>query len=382
MARILTVDDDPAMVELIQRALQREGHQVTAALQGQAALELARRQPPDLVLLDIVMPEMDGIEVCQALRAERTLAAVPVLFLTAKGMIEDKLAAFDAGGDDYLTKPFDLRELVARVSALLRRSEPPPELLAPTPAAPPRAVEKEGEEPTAELPFLQVYALGRARVIRDGHLITNADWDSVTTKELFFYFLTSRSGLRKEQVLDNFWQDTPVNRANSIFHSTMYRLRRALSPQVVLYQDGWYYLNPALRYWFDVEVFEQLLDQAHAAPPDSPERFKALEDAVGLYQGDFLEEFYSDWPFFQREALRERSITALVELADIHTQRGDYPQALELYKAALAKDNYREDVLRKIMACYTLAGNRGAAIRYYEQWRQLYEAELGIAPSI
>jgi two-component SAPR family response regulator len=381
MARILTVDDDPAMVELIQRALQREGHQIAVALQGQAALELARRQPPDLILLDIIMPEMDGIEVCQALRTETTLAAVPVLFLTAKGMIEDKLAAFDAGGDDYLTKPFDLRELVARVRALVRRSEPPPEPLAPAPVAP-VAPALPKPEPVAELPFVQVYALGRARVIRDGRLITNADWDSATTKELFFYFLVSRTGRRKEQVLDNFWQDTPVNRANSIFHSTLYRLRRALSPQAVLYQDGWYYLNPALCYWFDVEAFKQLLDQAHTAPPDSLDRRKALEDAISLYQGDFLEEFYSDWPFFEREALRERYITALVELADIHTQRGDYPQALELYKAALAKDSYREDVLRKIMACYTLAGNRGAAVRYYEQWRQLYEAELGVAPSI
>jgi two-component SAPR family response regulator len=381
MARILTVDDDPAMVELIQRALQHEGHQVSVALQGQSALELARRQPPDLILLDIIMPEMDGIEVCQALRTDTTLAGVPVLFLTAKGMIEDKLAAFDAGGDDYLTKPFDLRELVARVRALVRRSEPPPEPPAVEPAAP-VAPEPPKPEPEADLPFVQVFALGRARVIRDGHLITNADWDSATTKELFYYFLVSRSGLRKEQVLDDFWRDTPVNRANSIFHSTLYRLRRALSPRVVLYRDGWYYLNPALRYWFDVEAFNQLLDQAHAAPPDSLDRRKALEDATDLYQGDFLEEFYSDWPFFEREALQERYITALVGLADIYTQHGSYTKALELYKTALAKDNYREDVLRKIMACYTLAGNRGGAIRYYEQWRQLYEAELGVAPSI
>jgi DNA-binding response OmpR family regulator len=83
-----------------------------------------RRKRPDLIILDIVMPGMNGLEVCERLRTDPTLAAVPILFLTAKGDVEDRIEGFKAGGDDYLSKPFDLRELCLRVEALLRRSGP------------------------------------------------------------------------------------------------------------------------------------------------------------------------------------------------------------------------------------------------------------------
>lgn len=124
MASILVVDDERDVAWAVERGLSSRGHRVMAAHSGQRALELMRRQRPDLIILDIVMPGMDGIEVCERLRSDPTLAAVPILFLTAKGEVEDRIEGFEAGGDDYLSKPFDLRELSLRVEALLRRSGP------------------------------------------------------------------------------------------------------------------------------------------------------------------------------------------------------------------------------------------------------------------
>lgn len=119
---VLVVDDDIAVAETIERTLTLSGHEVEVAHRGADALLAARQRRPDLVVLDIMMPGMSGIDVCRHLRANPELQYIPILFLTAKGEIADKIEGFEAGADDYLTKPFDLRELDLRVKALLRRS--------------------------------------------------------------------------------------------------------------------------------------------------------------------------------------------------------------------------------------------------------------------
>lgn len=119
---ILVVDDNEDVAETIDRSLRRAGYEVVVAYRGADALQIARARHPDLVVLDILMPGMTGIEVCRHMRANPDLAQTPILFLTAKGEIGDKIEGFEAGADDYLTKPFDLRELELRVKALLRRS--------------------------------------------------------------------------------------------------------------------------------------------------------------------------------------------------------------------------------------------------------------------
>ena len=120
-ARILIIEDEDRIRQFLQRGLSFEGYRVDAAADGNAGLELARENPPDLVLLDIMLPGIDGIEVCRRLRQ---VSEVPVLMLTAKEAIEDRVAGLDAGADDYLVKPFAFDELVARVRALLRRVQP------------------------------------------------------------------------------------------------------------------------------------------------------------------------------------------------------------------------------------------------------------------
>jgi len=122
MARILIVDDDPAIREVVRFALARAGFETLEAADGAAGLALAREAVPDLVVLDVMLPEMDGTAVCRALRASPgAAAAIPVLFLSSRDDEVDRVVGLEIGGDDYLTKPFSPRELVARVRAVLRR---------------------------------------------------------------------------------------------------------------------------------------------------------------------------------------------------------------------------------------------------------------------
>lgn len=117
--RVLVVDDDPLMLRLVKTNLDREGYQVLAASDGQAALEIAASEIPDLVILDLMLPDIDGFEVCERIRQ---FSMVPVVMLTARGAQVDKLSGFEAGADDYLSKPFAPAELLARVRAVLRRT--------------------------------------------------------------------------------------------------------------------------------------------------------------------------------------------------------------------------------------------------------------------
>ncbi len=126
MARkILVVDDEPVLVETIDYNLKQAGYQVITAADGASALEAARRETPDLIILDIMLPEMDGLEVCRQLRRESNTATTPIMMLTAKGDEIDKVVGLEVGADDYVTKPFGRRELLARIRALLRRAEYP-----------------------------------------------------------------------------------------------------------------------------------------------------------------------------------------------------------------------------------------------------------------
>jgi two-component system response regulator RegX3 len=116
--RVLIVEDETSLADSIRYNLEREGYAVDVAYDGRDALRRARLEPPDLVLLDLMLPEMAGLDVCRALRAESN---VPIIMVTAKDAEADKVAGLELGADDYLTKPFSMRELVARVSANLRR---------------------------------------------------------------------------------------------------------------------------------------------------------------------------------------------------------------------------------------------------------------------
>jgi two-component system, OmpR family, response regulator RpaA len=120
---ILIVDDEPDLVWALQRSLSFAGYEVLTCGDGQQALDIARRHSPALVVLDIVMPGMNGLEVCRHMRHDPLLADIPIIFLTKRSACTDRVLGLNEGGDDYLSKPFDLQEFKARIQALLRRSQ-------------------------------------------------------------------------------------------------------------------------------------------------------------------------------------------------------------------------------------------------------------------
>jgi two-component system response regulator MprA len=185
MMTILVVDDDPKILSVLGRGLRFEGYNVQLAADGPEALRSARVEPPDLVVLDIMLPGMDGLEVCRRLRRG---IDVPILMLTARDAVTDRIAGLDSGADDYLIKPFDFDELLARIRALLRRSQ------------------SAGE---GALAFADLRLDTRTReAYRNGRRI------ELTTREyelLLLFLRHPRQVLTREQILDYVWGDAGVD---------------------------------------------------------------------------------------------------------------------------------------------------------------------------
>lgn len=147
MKKILVVDDEPTLVATLRYNLEREGYQVATAPDGEAALSTAKTDRPDLIILDLMLPGLSGLEVCRILRRETTS---PILMLTAKVEEVDKVVGLELGADDYVTKPFGMRELVARVRALLRRADTPPGVQAETLTSGGLEVDLQGRQATRD----------------------------------------------------------------------------------------------------------------------------------------------------------------------------------------------------------------------------------------
>jgi phosphate regulon transcriptional regulator PhoB len=136
MKRVLLIEDDRDIVELVRYNLEREGFHVAAATDGATGLAQVRKTPPDILLLDLMLPKLSGLEICREIRRDQGLNRLPILMLTARGEEADRVVGLEMGADDYVTKPFSPRELGARVKALLRRTDPATET--------PRVIEARG----------------------------------------------------------------------------------------------------------------------------------------------------------------------------------------------------------------------------------------------
>src|SRR5213593_2901383 len=126
MERVLIVDDDPDVIRLVTYNLSHAGFQAISTTAGRKALEIVRKQPPDLIILDLMLPDVDGMEVCRTLRQQQASRRIPIIMLTARGEEIDRVVGFELGANDYVQKPFSVRELVLRVKSILRRTRDDP----------------------------------------------------------------------------------------------------------------------------------------------------------------------------------------------------------------------------------------------------------------
>jgi len=223
--RALVVDDEPTLAELLSTALRYEGWSVAQALTGHDALKAVRETDPDVIVLDIMLPDIDGLEVLRRVRT--THPRVPVLFLTARDAVADRVAGLTAGGDDYVTKPFSLEELVARLRALLSRT---------------------GAVTARERSILRV---GDLELDEDFHEVRRGGVEialTATEFELLRYFMRNpRRVLSKTQILDRVWHYDFGGQANIVELYVSY-LRRKLdagrSPMIHTLRGVGYVLKP------------------------------------------------------------------------------------------------------------------------------------------
>ncbi len=225
--RILTVDDETSLTELLSMALRYEGWEVTTAASGLAAVKAAREVRPDAIVLDMMLPDFDGMEVMRRIRAEEP--DVPVIFLTARDGLEDRIAGLTAGGDDYVTKPFSLEELVARLRALLRRSGATLARNESTLVVGDLTLDEDSHE-----------------VIRAGELINL----TATEFELLRYLMRNpRRVLSKAQILDRVWNYDFGGQANVVELYISY-LRKKIDadrpPMIHTMRGAGYVLKPAV----------------------------------------------------------------------------------------------------------------------------------------
>jgi two-component system, OmpR family, response regulator len=207
-ARILVVDDEPSITDLLSTALRYMGYEVTVASTGMAALEAAAISAPHLVVLDVMLPDIDGFEVCRRLREQRDF--VPVIFLSARDAEDDRVTGFVRGGDDYVTKPFSLEELTLRIRALLRRTG---------------GAGADGDDGNACLRYRDL------EMDEDRHQVWKADREvelSPTEFRLLRYFLLNPERvLSKQQILDHVWQ-YDFNGDDNVVETYVSYLRRKL----------------------------------------------------------------------------------------------------------------------------------------------------------
>jgi DNA-binding response OmpR family regulator len=183
MSKILVVEDDPDIAELIRHYLQKNGHVIQMSATGAGVVSRLRAEPADLVILDLMLPEVDGLVICQAIRNDPALSATPIIVLTARGDEADRVAGLELGADDYVTKPFSPKELSARVTALLRR--------------------------TSRFTAGSVLRYGSITVDSDRHLVTtNGEGVRLTAKEfLLLQYLLQHRGrvLSRDLLLSDVW---------------------------------------------------------------------------------------------------------------------------------------------------------------------------------
>jgi two-component system, OmpR family, phosphate regulon response regulator PhoB len=211
MARILVVEDEADIRQILAYNLRQNGHEVLTLDSGGQAMATVRAERPDLVLLDLMLPDISGLEICRSLKGDASLRAIPVIMLTARNEEIDRVVGFELGADDYVVKPFSVRELGLRIGAVLRRSQG----------------QTSTSEPTTEIVF------GKLRVDRDAHRAWVAGEEvTLTPLEMrLLWTLYERRGRVQSRgtLLDEVWEASPENNTRTV-DTHVKRLREKLGP--------------------------------------------------------------------------------------------------------------------------------------------------------
>jgi DNA-binding SARP family transcriptional activator len=218
-------------------------------------------------------------------------------------------------------------------------------------------------------------------MLRDGKPVPSSEWRAIAARELFLYLLFVGPQSR-EQISLEFWPDSSTKRVRSNFHTTLYRARQALGENVITFKDDVYLIDPELDVWCDAQELESLAVQARLLSPRDVRTEDLWRRAVSLYRGDFLPSLDAEWVATRRETLREIHLEALIGLGECARARGDFREALGVFRRALGLEPYREDIHRSIMTCYAERGEKQKVLLHLRELQRLFRQELAAEPSL
>lgn len=303
--------------------------------------------------------------------AAEAFASVQQAFTLAQSVGYDQMLVSEAlPAQDLLRATQQASAIAARAAALLARAQMARKVLervAAAPLAEPRQAS------------LELLALGGSRVLLKGDEIARSEWGSQLPRELLF-FVADRMPVDRETLLQTFWPQMSAARATANFHQTLYRVRRALKSEAIVFQDNQYRLAPQLNFDYDVANFEREARAALALSSDDLRRLPLLEAAIGRYTGEYLADLPVEWAQERRRALSDLLVDLLREYADelIHLAR--YPDARQALNRALAIEPLRDDLHERMLACLGAMGRRYEVVQHYQHYRNLLQTELGLDP--
>lgn len=365
---ILIVDDEEDIVTFLSAVMTDEGLPVRTARNGREALNAMREQAPALVILDLMMPEVTGVEVLEALRSGFIQQPPAVIVLSAKSSHKDIVEALEKGACDFIPKPFDLDDLLLRVRVWMNRSST-------------------GETaPTT----VRVFTLAPFRVlIGDTNLIDEQTGDAHTRTILKYLITYPNRAVDKDNLLYLVWPDLDRSAATEQLDSLVEQLARTFRSDLPRHdyfvdEGGAIRFDASQDYWCDADEFEGQVHLAQQAQ-ESGEMDAALGTflmALSLYNDDYLREnMYDDWPSDRREKLRELWISALFRSGAICADRCEFSDSIRFMKRVLDADPYRENAYQALMLYLTRAGRRSEAIQLYRYAERLFAQHLAAQPA-
>jgi DNA-binding response OmpR family regulator len=358
---VLIVEDDASVSELLFSCLAGSGYRVSVAQSGESALQQIEEDPPEVIVLDLNLPGMNGLDVCRAMRQDPWMSKLPVLMLTGKTEEDDIVAGLEVGADDYMTKPFSPKLLTARVKALLRRGSNPQGTAFAT-----------GDPPVTEgaTQTLIVKTLGKCELLFADRRLSWDEEFSPAQRQFMAMLVGEPAGkVSQEEIQLALWPDSPASRARSSFDSLLSRVRRTLD-QVLEPFDSKKYLVVKRGYLFlenariDAHEFRRLVrkgSQQVAAGDLWPAEI-SFSSAFSLWQGTFVPGCFGldCGAAFQNE-MEQTYLESSLTFARLLAESKRYQQATKLLRSALRYDATNDSVTRLLYQLFLAEDNLGQA---------------------
>lgn len=364
---LLIIEDDPTICELLSCCLGAENRRITTVCSGEEGLRLVEEDPPQLVVLDLTLPGMNGLDVCRTMRRDPWMEKIPVLMLTGLAEDDDVVAGLEVGADDYMTKPFAAKVLSARVNALLRRGRG-----------------ADGSRPTSPASkgevVLDIRSLGRCELQLGKHVVPWAETFSPAQRMLLAALLAAPDGrISQEEVQLAFWPDSPPARARSNFDSLMTRLRKTLEQELpgidvrrhLLLRRGIICLEHIR---VDAHEFRRLAGRGvqQAAAGEHWQAEVAFSSAFSLWQGSFLPgDFGCESASGYQDELEQLYIEASQQFARLLADGGRHQEAIKLLRYALRYNPTHDGMFRLLYQLLIVLEHQVEARKLLDQYSLL-----------